>query len=110
LIKTVKQFCAEEFNVDFFMKYVKDTSERKFHALLKIGLSFAFLNGLVFAIYSLGFWFGSNCVIGSSRCPTNISGGYYTTQNIEVIFFNFIMACNALSTFSPAIKKVSLGR
>ena len=82
MIKTVKQFCAEYFSVDFFTKCVKDTSETKIHMVLKIGLSFAILNGLIFTLYSLGFWFGSNCVIGSNHCPPDISGGYYTTQNV----------------------------
>lgn len=91
------------------MNQIKDTSDKKLNIIVRIGFSFGFLNGTLFLIYALGLWFGANCVIGSSSCPVNVSGKYYTIQNVEVVFFTLVVSCFGLSGFSPAIKKIAIG-
>jgi len=108
-IKTVKQLNAELFSSNIYENNLSSATSRKKSYIKRIALSFAFLNFSIFIVYSLGLWFSTNCVIGSSICPTNVSGKYYTASDSLSIFFNFVVSCFGLSIFSPALKKVSLG-
>ena len=59
------------------------------------------------ASYSLGFWYGSKCVLGTEDCPSQVSGQKYTAGNVLIIFFSILMAGFNLSQFTPAMKKIS---
>lgn len=60
--------------------------------------------------YSLGFWFGSHCVEGSSTCSTSVTGGTYSPGDVLVIFFSILMAGFNFTQLTPAIKKIAEGR
>lgn len=61
--------------------------------------------------YALGFWFGSHCVEGSSRCPPDLNGGQkYTAGDVLIVFFSILMAGFNFTQLTPAIQKISEGR
>jgi len=60
--------------------------------------------------YSLGFWFGSHCVEGSSTCSPSVTGGKYQPGDVLVIFFSILMAGFNFTQLTPAIKKIAEGR
>ena len=63
------------------------------------------------ASYSLSFWYGSNCVEGSSICPTNLNGfKTYTAGDTLAIFFNLFMAGMSFIQLPPILKNISEGR
>lgn len=59
------------------------------------------------ASYSLGFWYGSNCVEGNSSCPPSVSRQTYTAGDVLVVFFSILMAGFNLSQVTPAMKKIA---
>jgi ABC-type multidrug transport system fused ATPase/permease subunit len=79
-IKTVKQFTAEEFTLEAYSSQVKEASSRKMENIIKLAVSFGALNCITFLLYTLGLWYGANCVMGSNHCPPSVSGKYYTSQ------------------------------
>ena len=58
------------------------------------------------ASYALGFWFGSNCVEGSSVCRSY----KYTAGDVLIVFFSILMAGFNFTQLTPAIKKIAEGR
>lgn len=60
--------------------------------------------------YSLGFWYGSKCVLGTRDCPPEISKQTYTAGNVLVVFFSVVMGGFNLSQLTPAFKKIAEGR
>lgn len=67
------------------------------------------IGGMFFAMlasYSLGFWFGSNCVEKDSSCLPHASGNY-TAGSVLVIFFSILMAGFNFSQLTPALKKIA---
>jgi ATP-binding cassette subfamily B (MDR/TAP) protein 1 len=65
---------------------------------------------VMLASYSLGFWYGSRCVLNTKDCPESVSKQQYTTGNVLVVFFSIIMGGFNLSQLTPAFKKISEGR
>lgn len=60
--------------------------------------------------YSLGFWYGSKCVLGTRDCPPDVSKQTYTAGNVLVVFFSVVMGGFNLSQLTPAFKKIAEGR
>jgi hypothetical protein len=73
---------------------------------MKVAAGFGMLSGSMFIIYSLGYWFGSNCVEGNSHCSPEMSHQTYTAGNVVTIFFSILVSCFYLSQLSPALKKI----
>lgn len=62
------------------------------------------------ASYSLGFWYGSRCVLQADNCDPDISKQKYTTGDVLVVFFSVLMAGFNLSQLTPAFKKIAEGK
>jgi hypothetical protein len=62
---------------------------------------------VMLASYSLGFWYGSKCILGTNDCPQSVSKQSYTAGNVLVIFFSIVMGGFNLSQLTPAFKKIS---
>lgn len=75
----------------------------------KIALGFALVSASMFLLYSLGYWFGSHCVQGTSHCNPDISGGKYSPGTAITVFFSVLVACFYLGQLSPALKKIGEG-
>jgi ATP-binding cassette subfamily B (MDR/TAP) protein 1 len=81
----------------------------KYGAYLGIGMGTLFFS--ILASYSLGFWYGSECVQGTTGCPPSVNGGkVYTAGNVLIVFFSILMSGFNLSQLTPAIKKIAEGR
>jgi ATP-binding cassette subfamily B (MDR/TAP) protein 1 len=76
----------------------------------KIAASMAFMSGSMFLLYSLGYWFGSNCAENNSICPSSTSGKVYSAGDVITVFFAVLVGCFNLSQLSPALKKIGEGR
>lgn len=85
-----------------------NTNNLKFGA--RISASMAFMSGSMFLLYSLGYWYGSNCAQGISSCPPSLNQGVpYTAGNVITVFFAVLVGCFNLSQLSPALKKIGEG-
>lgn len=74
---------------------------------VKISASVGFMTAAMFLLYSLGYWFGSDCAEpGNSHCPTSVSGGLYKAGDVVTVFFAVLVGCFNLSQLSPALKKI----
>ena len=74
-----------------------------------VGFGIGTLFFAMLTTYSLGFWFGSHCVQGSSVCM-NDANSRYTAGDTLVIFFSILMAGFNFSQVTPALKKIAEGR
>jgi hypothetical protein len=59
------------------------------------------------ASYSLGFWYGSRCVMGADNCHPDVSRQHYTAGDVLVVFFSVVMGGFNLSQLTPAFKKIA---
>ena len=59
--------------------------------------------------YSLGFWYGSNCIEGNTHCPPN-QGMKYTTGSVFTVFFSIMMIGFNVSQLPPSLKKIAEGQ
>jgi len=75
-----------------------------------MGIGLGVLFFAMLASYSLGFWYGSLCVEGTSSCLNGNSGDkLYTAGDVLIIFFCILMAGFNLSQLTPALKKITEG-
>lgn len=65
---------------------------------------------VMLASYSLGFWYGSKCILSTNDCPYSVSKQNYTAGDVLVIFFSVVMAGFNLSQLTPAFEKIASGR
>jgi ATP-binding cassette subfamily B (MDR/TAP) protein 1 len=110
-IKTVKQLNGEAHEEKIYEDCLDEvrTNSIKFGA--KIAASMAFMSSAMFLLYSLGYWFGSNCADpNSSSCPTSVSGKLYSAGDVITVFFAVLVGCFNLSQLSPALKKIGEGQ
>ena len=61
---------------------------------------------VMIASYSLGFWYGSKCILGNENCPSSVSKQTYTAGSVLVVFFSIVMGGFNLSQLTPAFKKI----
>jgi len=73
---------------------------------LKMAASYGLMMGSMFLLYSLGYWFGSNCVEGTNGCSPSVSGKLYTPGDVITVFFALFVSCFYLGQLSPALKKI----
>ena len=72
------------------------------------GLGIAGVFFVMLASYSLGFWYGSRCVLQADNCKAG--GQIYSTGDVLVVFFSVLMAGFNLGQLSPAFKKIAEGK
>ena len=62
------------------------------------------------ASYALGFWFGANCVEGTSSCLNDgPNDKKYTAGDVIIVFFSILMAGFNFTQLTPAIQKITQG-
>jgi ATP-binding cassette subfamily B (MDR/TAP) protein 1 len=87
-IKTVKQLNGEKFEADNYADRLINVTKNSTKYGMLVGIGLGSLIAMILFSYSLGFWFGSNCVEGSSKCPPSMNGGKaYSAGDVMVIFF-----------------------
>lgn len=97
---------GEEYEHRCFLDLLADMKSESLSAALKVALGMGLLSGSMFIVYSLGYWYGSNCAEGNSHCSPDVSGKKYTAGEVTTIFFSVLVACFYLSQLSPALKKI----
>lgn len=55
--------------------------------------------------FTLTFWYGSECVQGTSNCPSG--AGRYTGGTVLTVFFSLIIPAVNLNQLAPSIKAVA---
>jgi ABC-type bacteriocin/lantibiotic exporter with double-glycine peptidase domain len=102
-VKLVKQMNAEAFEVRKH-DHVLNSVEDQYHEL---GKSFACATAFgIFALYltmSLAFWYGSECVFGSSKCPPELNASPYTAGTVIKIFYSLLLPALSLNQLTPSI-------
>lgn len=110
-IKTVKQLNGEAHEERVYEDCLGEVKTSNLMFGVKISASMAFMTASIFLLYSLGYWFGSNCAEpGNSNCPTSVSGGLYKAGDVVTVFFAVLVGCFNLSQLSPALKKIGEGQ
>lgn len=60
-------------------------------------------------VFTLAYWYGSECVQSTSNCPQN-GNNPYTGGTILTIFFSMIIPAMNLNQLAPSIKVIGQGR
>lgn len=63
----------------------------------------------LYAGFTLTFWYGSECVFGSNKCPQSISWREYTAGSIVKIFYALFLPALSLNQLTPSIQKIVEG-
>ena len=84
---------------------LKGVTARAFKYGLFIGLGLGIIHFAMLASYALGFWFGSYCAEGTSRCLNE--GNPYSAGDVIVVFFTVLVAGFNSTQLAPSIKKIS---
>jgi hypothetical protein len=57
--------------------------------------------------YGVGFWYGVQCVAGTSLCPASLNHGHtYLPGDVIIVLFSILNAGFNLTLTSPAIVKI----
>ena len=67
----------------------------------------------VLALYlgiTLSYWYGTECVIGTSKCPPSLSTRTYTAGVVVKIFYALILPALSLSQLTPSLQKIAEGK
>ena len=109
-IKTVKELGGEEYEVVQYEKCLEKVSKSslKFAIYLGIGMGSIFL--VMLLSYSLGFWYGSRCIMQTENCPEDVAKQTYTAGDVLVVFFSVLIGGFNLSQFSPSLQKIAVGQ
>ena len=76
----------------------------------KIGLSIGAMNFSFFALNALTYWYGSECMLESSVCPTSASGQEYTPKMVMEVFFLLLNCYYLVVVVTPTISSLDQGR
>jgi ABC-type multidrug transport system fused ATPase/permease subunit len=93
-----------------YEKCLEKASNESIKFAIYSGLGIAGIFFVMLASYSLGFWYGSRCILGQTDCPRSVSRQDYTAGSVLTVFFSIIMGGFNVSQLTPAFKKVSEGR
>ena len=109
-IKTIKQLNGQQFESLEYERNLMEASKKSFKYAVMSGLGIGGVFFVLLASYSLGFWYGSRCVLGADNCSRQVAGQKYTTGDVLTIFFSILMAGFNLSQLTPGLKKITEGR
>jgi ATP-binding cassette subfamily B (MDR/TAP) protein 1 len=109
-IKTIKQLNGEQFEYVQYQKCLEEASKNSFKYSVYAGMGIASIFFVMLASYSLGFWYGSKCILSTKDCPYSVSNQHYTAGDVLVVFFSVVMAGFNLSQLTPAFEKIAKGR
>ena len=59
--------------------------------------------------FTLCYWYGSECVFNSSKCPQSISTGPYTAGVVIKIFYALLLPALSLNQLTPSLEKIAEG-
>ena len=71
-VKTVRALRAEDEFIGRYRKAVKNIRDAELAKCFKGGFAFGFSNGLIFGVYIVGFWYGTELVIEDGLSPKDM--------------------------------------
>ncbi len=57
--------------------------------------------------FTLSFWYGSECVFGTQKCPADLNRKAYASGIIIKIFYSLLLPAITLNQLTPCIQKIS---
>ncbi|KAF7456848.1 ABC transporter transmembrane region domain-containing protein [Cryptosporidium felis] len=110
-IKLVKSYCLEEFMFKKYYEAITQVEKIGQRASLMISLGMGIVSFIIFASYSLGFWYGGVLVADSmdSGCLSMDDLDCFTVANVFSIFFMITNASIALGQSSPSLGSLVKG-
>ena len=106
-IKTVKQLRGEDYEAVQYEDCLERASKDSCKYAMYLGLGMGAIFFVMLASYSLGFWYGSRCILNTANCPSGVARQSYTAGDVLVVFFSVIIGGFTLGQLSPAFKKVT---
>jgi ATP-binding cassette, subfamily B (MDR/TAP), member 1 len=109
-ISLVKQMNAEEFETKINQDILRTVGDRYWAAGLRYTAG-AFL--AILALYlglTLAYWYGSECVLMTSRCPSNMRTRPYTAGTVVKIVYALFLPALSLNQLAPSLQKIAEGR
>lgn len=109
-IKTVKQLNGEAHESMQYENCLLEASSKSCKYALFAAMGIASIFFVMLASYSLGFWYGSRCVMQADNCSPSVARQVYSTGDVLVVFFSVLMAGFNLTQLTPAFKKIAEGK
>jgi hypothetical protein len=66
-------------------------------------------NLLLYLGFTLGLWYGAECVLGTNLCPPSISTRPYNVSTILIIGCGLLFPALSLNQLAPSIEKIGEG-
>lgn len=109
-IKTVKMLNGENYQSYLYDECLVEAGKGTvaYGAFAGISLGGAFFSMLT--AYSLGFWYGANCINQTFSCPYSVARQDYTAGIVFTVFFSIIIVGFNMSQLPPSLKKITEGR
>lgn len=109
-ITLVKQMNAESYEVSIQAAILKKIKK----IYLNIIARYVCASSLAILTFYLGlaltFWYGSECVFNTEKCPQRISTQPYTPGNIVKIFYSLFLPALSINQLSPCLEKIREGK
>jgi len=104
-IKTVVSFGNFRFEIDRFVKLLRESKLAGIKAGLKIAIIFGITNLFMFGSFSLAFWYGSRCIInGDINWNT---GKPFSAGDVLTVIFSIVFGSFSLGNASPNFSAIS---
>lgn len=107
-IKTIKSLQGEEYEIKVYASELFKGQQIVFRYGIWIALAFGFMFFVMFANYSLAFYFGSTLVENQTR--NQLFKRTYTVGDVITIFFGITMGGFSLGQASPCLKSFAQGK
>lgn len=108
-IKTIKQLNGEQFEQIKYNSCLQEITSKAIRFAIFAAIALGAMSFSSMISYSLGFWFGSNCLEKNSSCPPNVAG-ISSPGDVLVVFFGVLVAGLNLSQLSPSLNKIAEGK
>jgi ATP-binding cassette, subfamily B (MDR/TAP), member 1 len=109
-IKLVKQMNAEAYEIST-QQGLLDKIKENYKSL---AVQFIIWSSLAVVSFDLGmavgYWYGSECIFGSSLCPGDLAIRPYTVGTIVKVFCALFLPAVSLNQLSPSLEKIAEGK
>jgi hypothetical protein len=58
-------------------------------------------------VFALAFWYGSECVFDTEKCPQSVSSRPYSAGTIIKIFYSLLLPALSLNQLAPCLEKIA---
>ena len=65
---------------------------------------------ILLSVFTLAYWFGSECVQGTDNCPSSLEENPYSGGVVLTIFFGLVIPAVNLNQLAPSLQSISEGK